>query len=229
MNPTPAQKQLIQRIINVFETGRPAGDYAAIAIYNDGPHDVRQITYGRSQTTEHGNLRELILDYIAANATYSAAFLPYVNRIGSDLKLVDDAGFKKLLKDAGRNDKVMMATQDAFFDRRYFAPALAWANAEGFTRALSLLVIYDSFIHSGGILTFLRQRFAEVTPAHGGTEQGWISAYVNTRLKWLSTHSKPAIRASAYRCRDLAREVDAGNWDLANLPFIANKVKVNAD
>lgn len=46
MNLTPNHKQLIVRVVNVFETGKAAGDYAAIAIYADGPNDVRQITYG---------------------------------------------------------------------------------------------------------------------------------------------------------------------------------------
>ncbi len=53
MNLTPEQQRLVRRVLNVFETGRPDGDYGAIAIFADGPHDIRQITYGRSQTTDH--------------------------------------------------------------------------------------------------------------------------------------------------------------------------------
>lgn len=60
------QKRVIQRVVNVFETGSPEGDYANISIYKDGPHDIRQITYGRSQTTEYGNLRQLVEQYVAA-------------------------------------------------------------------------------------------------------------------------------------------------------------------
>ena len=66
MNLSAGQKQIIERVINVFETGTVDGDYGAISIYSDGPHDVRQITYGRSQTTEYGNLRELVSRYGAA-------------------------------------------------------------------------------------------------------------------------------------------------------------------
>ena len=58
--------------MNVFETGRPEGHYSAVSVYNDGPHDIRQITYGRSQTTEHGNLRALVRDYARSNATFAA-------------------------------------------------------------------------------------------------------------------------------------------------------------
>jgi chitosanase len=226
MQISETQKSLITRIINVFETGTPDGDYAAISIYKDGPHNVRQITYGRSQTTEYGNLRELVQDYIAANGQFSAAFIPYVNRIGGDVTLVDDTGFKNLLRQAGRTDPVMQQVQDRFFDKRYYGPALTWATAEGFTQALSMLVIYDSTIHSGGILWFLRNRFPESTPAHGGAEQAWIKAYADVRYQWLSTHSNPPVKASAYRVKDLRREIAAGNWDLGKLPFSANGVKV---
>jgi len=226
MQISDTQKSLITRVINVFETGTPEGNYAAISIYKDGPHNMRQITYGRSQTTEYGNLRELVQDYIAADAQLSSAFIPYVNRIGSDVTLVDDAGFKNLLRQAGRDDPVMREVQDRFFDKRYYGPALTWATAEGFTQALAMLVIYDSFIHSGGILWFLRQRFPESTPAHGGAEKAWIKAYADARFQWLGTHPNPPVKASVYRVKDLRREIAANNWDLSKLPFLANGTKV---
>src|SRR3954471_21822154 len=55
---TPGQRAGCERVINVFETGTVRGRYGAIAIFADGPHGIRQVTYGRSQTTEYGNLRE---------------------------------------------------------------------------------------------------------------------------------------------------------------------------
>jgi len=67
MDLSPEQKRPIEHVVNVFETGTPDGDYGAISIYADGPHDIRQITYGRSQTTEYGNLRDLVQRYVAAN------------------------------------------------------------------------------------------------------------------------------------------------------------------
>jgi chitosanase len=54
MNLTKDQRGLIERIINTAETGRPEGNYATISLYADGPHDIKQITYGRAQTTEYG-------------------------------------------------------------------------------------------------------------------------------------------------------------------------------
>jgi hypothetical protein len=121
----------------------------------------------------------------------------------------------------------MQHVQDAFFDERYFQPALRWAGNSGFVRALSVLVIYDSFIHSGGILGFLRARFPEVPPARGGSEQAWIGQYIAARHDWLSGHERADLRASSYRTRDLLREVQRGNWDLASLPILANGVPVD--
>ena len=152
---TYEQKSVIERILNVFETGTPDGRYYAISRYYDGPHQIRQITYGRSQTTEYGNLRQLISDYTDASGTLSEALRPYVEKIGV-VPLVDDEEFMTLLKGAGRNDPIMKSVQDAFFDRVYFAPAMRWADENGFVLPLSGLVIYDTFIHSGQIFWFLR-------------------------------------------------------------------------
>ena len=142
------QRRICERVINVFETGTLEGKYGAISIFHDGPGRIRQITYGRSQTTEYGNLRQLVQMYADANGTFSARLRPFIDKIGRTA-LVDDDTFKDLLRRAGNEDPIMRTTQDLFFERRYFQPALSWARSNGFTRALSMLVIYDSFIHSG--------------------------------------------------------------------------------
>ena len=223
---TPSQRAICERVINVFETGSVQGRYGAIAIFADGPHGIRQVTYGRSQTTEYGNLRELVSRYVAAGGTFSEQLRPFVPRIGRTA-LVDNATFKDLLRRAGNEDPIMARVQDAFFDDRYFNPAMRWGGTNGFTRGLSALVIYDSFIHSGGILDFLRARFRESPPARGGNEQTWISQYTETRHNWLLTHSNPAVRASSYRTADLLREIGRGNWDLAMVPIMANGTPVD--
>jgi chitosanase len=226
---TPEQHAICERVINVFETGSVQGNYATISIFPDGPNNRRQVTYGRSQTTEYGNLPELVRMYVDAGGLFSSdlrEFLPLVGHL--ETPLVDNARFKDLLKRAGAQDPVMRQTQDIFFDRVYFQPAMKWANDNGFTLALSALVIYDSFIHSGSIRPDLRARFAEVPPAQGGNEEVWIRSYVDVRHQWLLHHPRPAVRASAYRTRDLAREIARGNWDLSMLPIMANGVPVDA-
>lgn len=226
MKLTSGQRLICDRVINVFETGTIKGKYGAISIYKDGPHRIRQITYGRSQTTEYGNLRRLVDMYADAGGLYSIDLKPYVPLIGNTA-LVDNETFKDLLRRAGDEDPVMRATQDKFFDLVYFQPAEKWADSQGFTLPLSMLVIYDSFIHSGRILDFLRARFAEVPPSRGGDEKKWISQYADARHNWLSTHSRSDLRASSYRTRDLVREISRGNWDFSHLPMIANGTPVD--
>jgi hypothetical protein len=222
-----AQKTVIEHVINAFETGSALGNYAAIAIFKDGPNKIRQITYGRSQTTEYGNLRKLIQAYAAANGTFSAAFQPYVNKIGQT-PLTDDANFKDLLRKAGSQDPVMRSVQDDFFDAVYFIPAQKWADQQGFTLPLSMLVIYDSYIQSGSIRQDIRQMFPEAPPSKGGDEKAWVTAYVNARNKYLANHEKPEVRPTVYRTKCLKEQIQKGNWSLNILPVNANGISINA-
>jgi len=226
MELTAQQKRICEQVINVFETGSPEGSYGAISIYKDGPHKERQITYGRSQTTEYGNLEELVEMYAVAQGTYSEQLRPYIEKIGIT-PLVDDKQFKQILRSAGKNDPVMRRVQDEFFDKRYFQPAMEWADDNGFTFPLSALVIYDSFIHSGSILGFLRKRFPESPPAKGGIETRWIQQYVDTRLNWLTNHENAILRRTVYRPKCFINEMARNNWDLSQLPIVANGVEVS--
>lgn len=220
-----SQKSVIERVINVFETGSPAGNYAAIAIFHDGPNKIRQITYGRSQTTEYGNLRELVQNYANAGGTFSAALKPFVNKIGKT-PLTDDATFKELLHKAGEQDPVMKSTQDAFFEARYFRPAQTWADQQGFHLPLSMLVIYDSFIHSGSIRPDIRQMFPESPPSRGGDERAWTTAYVNARHKYLANNPNPQVRPTVYRTQCFKEQIQKNNWNLDVLPILAHGTNV---
>lgn len=225
MNISTQQKKIIKHIVNVFETGKPEGNYSAISRYDDGPGRIRQVTYGCSQTTEYGHLHELIELYVQSNGTYSAKLKPFVDKIGHT-PLVDNDEFLKLLKDAG-SDPVMQKAQDDFFDRFYFQPAMKWADNNGFIKALSALVIYDSHIHSGSIPSFLRKRFPASVPADGGNEKDWIAQYVSTRENWLKNHSNQLLHKTVYRTQCFQHEIDRDNWDLSQLPISANGVNVS--
>ena len=220
------KKQLLERIINVFETGSIKGDYSNISIFHDGPGKIRQITYGRAQTTEYGNLKRLVKEYAAAHGALSHELGQFTARVGTTA-LTDDAVFKDLLKRAGREDAVMRKVQDQFFDAVYFTPAMNWADEQGFKKPLSALVIYDSFIHSGGILKDLRNKFAEKPPSAGGNEKAWITAYVDARHHWLENHSNPELHPTVYRTKCFKREIQRNNWDLSLLPINANGTNVS--
>ncbi len=226
MKLTTTQKSLLTKVVNVFETGSTAGNYSAIVIFSDGPNNIRQITYGRSQTTEYGNLRELVQKYVAANGLYSKKLKPFAEKVGT-IPLTDDATFKDLLKKAGKEDPVMKTVQDQFFDERYYKPSLKWATDNDFILPLSALVIYDSYIHSGGILWVIRGMFPENPPSLGGNEIEWTTAYVNARHSWLSNHPREAVRKTIYRTQCFKNEIAKGNWTLAQLPINANGIKVS--
>jgi chitosanase len=224
MNLTESQRSLVVRVVNVFETGIPDGKYGVVSVFDDGPGRIKQITYGRSQTTEYGNLPDLLGNYVASGGRYSGEIAPFLPLLGTG-QLVDNQEFISILKKAG-DDPVMVRVQNSFFDEKYFRPAMGWADTHGFILALSFLVIYDSFIHSGGIRSFLRARFPEVPPAQGGPERAWTTAYVQARHQWLRTHSNELLRNTIYRTQCFQDQITAQNWDLEKLPVRAHGVDV---
>jgi chitosanase len=216
-------KNKIQKIVNVFESGTPNGDYSCISLYEDGPNGIKQITYGKSQTTEWGNLSKLIKLYISLDGKFADQFIKYADTIGR-ISLVNDKNFISLLREASK-DQIMKESQDSFFDTHYWQPAKAWFDKNGFKTSLSMLVIYDSFIHSGSILKFLRERFTEKVPVNGGDEKAWIEQYCSARLNWLKNHSNPILRKTTYRVCDFLMAIDKNNWDL-DQEFSANGTKI---
>lgn len=219
------KKSKITKVINCFETGKISGDYSKISIFKDGPNDIKQITYGIRQTTEFGNLPKLIKDYSESDGEFSEEFMPYVGRVGKKPSLHSDSGFKKLLESAS-SDPVMQRCQDSFFEDKYWKPAKKWFEENGFKENLSMLVVLDSFIHSGGILSFLRKRFAERPPAAGGSEREWIKQYVNARHSWLATHRRPILRNTVYRTNCFKEQIEKDNWNLEQ-PINANGIIVS--
>jgi chitosanase len=216
-------KNKIQKIVNVFESGTPNGDYGCISLYEDGPNGIKQVTYGKSQTTEWGNLSQLVKLYINNNGKFSDQLIKYSDTIGRT-SLVNDKNFISILKEASK-DPIMRESQDSFFDTHYWEPAKKWFDKNGFKSNLAMLVIYDSFIHSGSILKFLRERFAEKVPVNGGDEKAWIEQYCQTRLSWLNNHSNPILRKTNYRVVDFIRAIEKNDWDLSQ-EFLANGTKI---
>ena len=211
-------KSKIENIVTVFENGgfvKP--NYGLLKIYQDG-RKVRgvktfQITYGVRQTTEQGSLADLIELYCATEgAKYAKQFRKYLKDIGV-LPLYANENFKRLLVMAG-DDSVMQQCQDTFFDTAYWKPAQDWFLMNGFTLPLSMLVIYDSQIHSGSILQFLRNQFTERPPKFGGNEKRWISEYVRVRDAWLEFNNDKLLRITDYRTDCFLEQIKNENWSL---------------
>lgn len=206
------QKQAAQAIVNIFETGKTLGDYASVTLLTGDPG---HLTYGRSQTTlASGNLYLLIKAYCAApNAACSRSLKPFLERLADiDLTLDRDNGFRALLKEAGR-DPVMQDTQDAFFDRVYWMPAMKTADDLGFASPLSAAVIYDSLIH-GSWSTMRDRTIARHGKAASVGEKKWIAAYITERRNWLATHANTLLRRTVYRMDAFNALIKTGNWSL---------------
>lgn len=226
----PATKNKIEDIVNVFESGSTNGNYATLVKYKDHTDpatgtNVVQITFGRSQTTEFGNLKALVKMYVEANGQFAHELSGYVNRIGRKPSLSTDKFFCDALINAGKSDPVMRSCQDEFFDSFYFLPALGWFNQMGFTLPLSLLVIYDSMVHSGCVPDFLRKRFSAKPPVKGGDEKLWIRQYVDVRHQWLKTHPKKILQGTIYRTQCFKTQILNENWFLNN-PVRANGIAI---
>ncbi len=218
------QKRAAQAIVNVFETGRPQGDYGNVTYH---PKDPGELTYGRSQTTlAGGNLYLLIRDYCAApDGVYGPQLAPYLDRLAKkDSSLNFDDRLKSLLREAGR-DPVMRECQDRFFDRVYWEPSLASARNIGVETALGVSVVYDSRIHGSW------PRIRDLTTAELGSpaqvgEKVWVEGYVARRRNWLANHANTLLRQTVYRMDSFRGLIGENKWGL-ELPLTVRGVRID--
>jgi len=218
-------KKTAQAIVNIFESGRPLGDYGCVTVLSG---DTGHLTYGRSQTSlGSGNLALLLHAYCEAQGAFSEALLPYLTAFDRrDERLDDNDKVKSLLKQAG-DDPVMHRVQDEFFDRVYWAPALKSADYIGVAKPLSVTVVYDSRVH--GSYHYIR----DVTNTQHGDVRGigeeqWIRTYVSVRRNWLATHDNSLLRKTVYRMDALKTLMEAGKWELP-LPLTVRNVVISEE
>lgn len=207
-------KKKIQTIVNVFETSSLKPRYDILIVANDGPDKCAQISYGKQQCAEFGNLHALVKLYCESGGKYSSDLKTFLDFIGNPKHpLSSNQTFKQLLKLAG-TDPVMHQVQDDFFDRYYWNPAYNFFSVNLFTLPLSMAVIYDSYIHSGGVPVWLRKEFPAVPPIKGGDEKEWVKEYVTTRDNWLEHNSKKILRGTDYRTDAWIEQIQNENWNL---------------
>ncbi|MBI3404780.1 MAG: peptidoglycan-binding protein [Acidobacteria bacterium] len=222
------QKRTAQAIVNIFETGRAAGDYGQVTMTTG---DRGHLTYGRSQTTlASGNLYLLIKRYCETLAAALAREMsPYLGRLAAcDLTLDSEMPLRNLLRDAG-HDPVMHTVQDQFFDAVYWNPAANRSSATGIATALGTNVVYDSTIHGSWdrICGRVNQDFGTISS--GKREQDWVGKYIATRREWLA--NQPAsthLPKTVYRMDEFNKLVAAGRWQL-ELPLVVRGVTLDAN
>lgn len=224
------KKGIIRKIINCFEQGKPEFQHHKIDNFRDGVFpgsSARQlqvtVSYGLTQT---GVLPEFIKEYISIGGKFANQLKPYADKVAK-VSLSNDLNFQNILKKAALEDKTYVDLIEDYFDRKYLNKALKWSSDNGFKTWLGKAVIADSFIHSGSILPFLRNRFPDKTPANGGEETKWLMAYLTVRKEWLKNHSDPILKKLWTRPQFYINELVRGNLELDKFPITPNGVKVN--
>ncbi len=224
---TDLQKCTAQAIVNIFETSKIKGDYAKVVFHL---HDLGGLTYGKSQTTlMSGNLFSLIQAYCEdKEAQFANEFRPYLQRLKSrDTSLNTDMKLRNFLREAGSSDPVMWTTQDEFFDRVYWQPALVSANKYGIYTALGTAVVYDSLVH-GSWLNRRDETIKNFGKSDAIGEQNWIKHYVDVRRKWLANHSNKLLPLTVYRMDAFNNLIAKGNWNLT-LPIKVRGMVIDED
>jgi len=194
-------------IVNIFETGKPSGNYAALAVLNDGAG----ISYGIKQFTHRsGSLLQVVEKYLVsvggvARETIESR-LPLLKRstkLAIDT-LAADHEFKQALKLAAKTTD-MQAAQDTIATERYMAKALGECRALGLTLPLSLAVVYDSVVHGSWL-----SLSGHLGPVRD--EKAWIKRYVEHRHEWLRSIGR--LKTTTYRTTFFTREIARGNWQM---------------
>jgi chitosanase len=231
---TTTQQATTLKVLSVFETGKTTGGYDNVTILKDKNYldgNIDQITFGKYQTTEESNLKSLLEMYIKVGSIYALTiknFLKSINTVNGKKEATIWASsdyIVEILELSGK-DPIMTTVQDAFFKQYYLDPADNFAKVNGFILPLSILVIRDSYIHSGSVKDYLRKRFPERVPKKGGNERAWVKAYVKTRHEWLSNHENEILKRTNYRTKTFLNEIERGNW-MIDMPIVANGVEIN--
>jgi chitosanase len=216
------QQTTARAIVNVFETGRVLGNYAAIAVLKG---DSGHLSYGRSQAAlGSGVLYELLDAYCQQpNATCADPLRPFLPRLKNrDFTLDGNQELRGLLIKAANEDPLMRLTQDQFFDSRYLAPACRAADTLGIVEPLGITVIYDSLIQGGwGVLK------PKIGPVTTRGPKDWVQRYIDLRKGWLSGLQTP-LPSTVYRMDAFASLIKSGKWNL-ELPLIVHNVTITAD
>jgi chitosanase len=215
--------QKIRNVLIVAEQGTTKMRYKDVYIYRDGPAQVRQITLSIG-FTQYGNLGRVLYEYVARGGLFAKDIKPFVDRMKESSTAYNQT-LIGLLKAAG-DDPIMQRVQEEMFAKLYLGPGISWAEGEGMVLPLSNMIVCDSYLHSGSILQFLRDRFAATTPKRGGDEKIWIKQYTEARHNWLAKHSNQLLRNTIYRTGYYKELIASHDWTLDKYHLVAmNGVK----
>ncbi|MFZ1702147.1 MAG: chitosanase [Pyrinomonadaceae bacterium] len=227
---TERAKFVALAIVNIFETGRPAGDYAACVVLNDGAG----VSYGFAQFTHRSGALYAVVERYLANGgkigreIFTAA-MPFLrsSRASAIGELARNTRFKNALRSAAVT-REMKDAQHFIATERYLKPAIVICERLRFTLPLSLAVVYDSVVHGSWERMAARVRVAAsaaITPKGVTlTEKAWITAYVRRRHAWLTAIVR--LRPTTYRTKFFLDQIAVGNWELRT-PMTVHAVRLS--
>lgn len=234
MNYTEQDKLKALAIVNIFETSKPFGEYAAVAVLNDGAG----VSYGFAQFTHRsGALCDVVERYLATGGQVGRdilrASMPLLrsSRPFAREKLATDVRFKKALR-AAAVTREMKEAQHFVATEKYMGPTLLICSRLGFRLPLSLAVVYDSVVHGSWERIAARVGTRAPLPATGSwragsprsDEKAWVTEYVRCRHMWLTAFAR--LKMTNYRTRFFLDQIAIGNWEL-RLPLTVHGVKLS--
>lgn len=212
-------KMVAMAIIKVFETGKPLGDYSAIAVLKDGAG----ISYGISQFThKSGSLYAVLARFQELGGALPQVISDNLANFKNKAYITSTANstsIKTALKKLGTDPIMRQAQREVAFEK-YLKPSIKVCEGSGFVYPLSLAVIYDSKVH--GSYNTIRDRVPT-----GLSEKAWIARYVDEREKWLRNHKKTVLHSTVYRPQTFRNLIKKDNWAL-NLPLVAHGRTITA-
>lgn len=194
-------------IVNIFETSKPYGSYASLAVLNDGAG----ISFGINQFTHRsGSLLAVIEGYLERGGLVGREViesrLPLLQKTTSAAieTLAADTRFRNAIQAAAITAEMRAAQEHVAFEK-YLKPAIEACEGSQFALPLSLAVVYDSITHGSW------ERFRDsVSPKLD--EKAWITEYVRNRDAWLRSVSR--LKATRYRTKFFLSQIALGRWNL---------------
>lgn len=223
---SPAQRQVADEIISIFENDTPELQYA----YIQNLHDGRGYTAGRGGfTSATGDMLSVLQAY--GRAVPGSSLSKYIPLLSSKQTKGDDdvsdlAGLPTEWS-AAAQDPLFRKAQDAVVDEQVFDPALKHWREEGCRSPAGLLILYDTVMEHGdgndadsarAILEKAKE-MAGGNPASGVKESEFLHTVLSVRRSDLihpaDAESMSVWAASVSRCDALEQLLDSHNMDLA--------------
>lgn len=219
MSFTEAAKLTALAIVKVFETGKPIGDYSAVAVLKDGAG----ISYGINQFTHKSGSLEFVLRRYkvlggALPEGLAIAWPVILNPTRSNISgLSLNPQVKAELRTLGKDPLMQRAQKEIAFEK-YMRPSIEACEGSNFNYPLSLAVVYDSKNH--GSYDKIRDRVQLELPASIKPEEferEWITEYCKQRYKWLHS-SRGVLKNTVNRPQTFLELIKKDNWNL-DLPL----------